>query len=68
MKSNIDFRSPRRSDVLERAVVQIHVPHFDGGEQRRAPIPVFRIDVGAIIDQETRHVHVVVADRHEQRA
>ena len=53
--------------VLEGDVMQIHIPHFHGSEQRSAAIPIDRIDVGATIDEETGHVDMVVADRHEQR-
>ena len=49
--------------VDERAVVHVHVARLDRGPQRRSAVPVHRLDVGALLDQESRDVRMVVGDR-----
>ncbi len=63
LEQHVDQREQRRAvDVVdERGVVEVHVAGFDRRPERRAAVPVHRVDVGAAVDEQPRHAGWLLA-------
>src|SRR5262249_45165832 len=53
--------------VLERCIVEVHIPDFHCSPKRSSSIPVAHVNLRSLFDEETRNVDMIVADCHQQR-